>query len=284
MRTLAQYATRGHREATLAAVVTALIPLLFWFSAAVIALVILRKGTSSGLKVLFWALLPGIMWLAGGDPSALLTLLGVATIAVVLRETINWSLVLLAALLVGVVSNLIIVTYLQPALASIGQMIEQLAVQGDTGNLSNQFQVLQDNGLDNALIGFFGATHLTMLLASLALARWWQASLFNPGGWQTEFHQFRLPFWFVGLLVLLIFVVGHLFDLSRWVPMLTIPLLFAAMSLVHGSIGKLNLGWPILMLFYLTTLFFGTIVVNMLILAAATDSLLDFRKRLPTRQ
>ena len=284
MRALAQYATRGHREATLAAVVTALIPLLFWFSAAVVALVILRKGTSSGLKVLFWALLPGIMWLAGGDPSALLTLLGVAIIAVVLRETVNWSWVLLAALLVGVVSNLIMVIYLQPALASIGQMIEQLAVQSDTSNLSNQFQVLQANGLDNALMGFFGATHLTMLLASLVLARWWQASLFNPGGWQAEFHQFRLPFWFVGSLILLIFVVSHLFDLSRWVPMLTIPLLFAAMSLVHGSMGKLNLGWPTLMFFYLTALFFGAIVVNVLILAAAIDSLLDFRKRLPKRQ
>ncbi len=283
MRALAQYATRGHREATLAAVVTALIPLLFWLSAAVIALVILRKGTSSGLKVLFWALLPGIMWLAGGDPSALLTLLGVATIAVVLRETVNWSWTLLAGLLIGVVSNLIMVIYLNPALASIGQMIEQLAVQSDTSNLSNQLQILQANGFDNVLMGFFGATHMTMLLASLVLARWWQASLFNPGGWQTEFHQFRLPFWFVGSLITLIFVVSHLFDLSRWVPMLTIPLLFAAMSLVHGSIEKLNLGWPILTLFYLTTLFFGVIFVNMLILAAATDSLFDFRKRLPTR-
>jgi hypothetical protein len=283
MRALAQYATRGHREATLAAVVTALIPLLFWLSAAVIALVILRKGTSSGLKVLFWALLPGIMWLAGGDPSALLTLLGVATIAVVLRETVNWSWTLLAGLLIGVVSNLIMVIYLNPALASIGQMIEQLAVQSDTSNLSNQLQILQANGFDNVLMGFFGATHMTMLLASLVLARWWQASLFNPGGWQTEFHQFRLPFWFVGSLITLVFVVSHLFDLSRWVPMLTIPLLFAAMSLVHGSIGKLNLGWPILTLFYLTTLFFGVIFVNVLILAAATDSLFDFRKRLPTR-
>jgi hypothetical protein len=283
MRALAQYATRGHREATLAAVVTALIPLLFWLSAAVIALVILRKGTSSGLKVLFWALLPGIMWLAGGDPSALLTLLGVATIAVVLRETVNWSWTLLAGLLIGVVSNLIMVIYLNPALASIGQMIEQLAVQSDTSNLSNQLQILQANGFDNVLMGFFGATHMTMLLASLVLARWWQASLFNPGGWQTEFHQFRLPFWFVGSLITLVFVVSHLFDLSRWVPMLTIPLLFAAISLVHGSIGKLNLGWPILTLFYLTTLFFGVIFVNVLILAAATDSLFDFRKRLPTR-
>jgi hypothetical protein len=279
MRALAQYATRGHREATLAAVVTALIPLLFWLSAAVIALVILRKGTSSGLKVLFWALLPGIMWLAGGDPSALLTLLGVATIAVVLRETVNWSWTLLAGLLIGVVSNLIMVIYLNPALASIGQMIEQLAVQSDTSNLSNQLQILQANGFDNVLMGFFGATHMTMLLASLVLARWWQASLFNPGGWQTEFHQFRLPFWFVGSLITLVFVVSHLFDLSRWVPMLTIPLLFAAISLVHGSIGKLNLGWPILTLFYLTTLFFGVIFVNVLILAAATDSLFDFRKR-----
>jgi len=283
MRALAQYATRGHREATLAAVVTALIPLLFWLSAAVIALVILRKGTSSGLKVLFWALLPGIMWLAGGDPSALLTLLGVATIAVVLRETVNWSWTLLAGLLIGVVSNLIMVIYLNPALASIGQMIEQLAIQSDTSNLSNQLQILQANGFDNVLMGFFGATHMTMLLASLVLARWWQASLFNPGGWQTEFHQFRLPFWFVGSLITLVFVVSHLFDLSRWVPMLTIPLLFAAISLVHGSIGKLNLGWPILTLFYLTTLFFGVIFVNVLILAAATDSLFDFRKRLPTR-
>jgi hypothetical protein len=284
MRMLAQYATRGHREAALVAIFTALIPLLFWFSAAIVALVILRKGTSAGLKVLFWASLPGLMWQAGGDPVPLLTLLGVASLAVVLRQTVNWPLVLLVALLVGFISNFIMVLYLQPALAAIGQMFEELALQNEAGSFSQQLQVLQTAGFDNAMVGFFGATHLAMLLASLVLARWWQACLFNPGGWQVEFHQLRLPLWFGGLLVLLVFGVGNLFDLSRWVPMLTVPLLFAALALVHGSVGKLNLGWPILLLFYLATILFGPVIFNVLVFSAVADSVLDFRQRLSIRQ
>ncbi len=284
MRALAQYAIRGHREATLVTVVTALIPLLFWISAAVLALVILRKGTNEGLKVLFWAALPGIIWLGAGDPTSLLTLLGVSTLAIVLRQTISWHWVLLAALLVGLLSNLVMAVYLQTALAAIEQMLEQSALQNGTSNLTQQLQVLQTNGLDGAIVGLFGATHLAMLLASLVLARWWQACLFNPGGWQAEFHQLRLPLWLSGLLVVVVFGVGNILDLSRWVPMLTVPLLFAAMALIHGSVRKLNLGWPILLLFYLANMFFGATIISIMIFASAADSLLDFRQRLPTRQ
>jgi hypothetical protein len=108
--------------------------------------------------------------------------------------------------------------------------------------------------------------------------------LFNPGGWQAEFHQLRLPLWFSGTLVLLIFGVGNTLDLSRWVPMLAVPLLFAALALVHGCVGRLNLGWPILWLFYLANMFFGAAIINVMIVASVIDSLFDLRRWLPKRQ
>jgi len=77
MRGLAQYAMRGNRQATLVAVLFAIIPVLFWISAAIMALVILRKGYQAGASVFMWSLLPAIAWWSGGDPTPALTLIGV---------------------------------------------------------------------------------------------------------------------------------------------------------------------------------------------------------------
>ena len=46
MQGLAEYIMRGRRQATLVVGLSAAIPLLFWFGAVVLALVILRRGLS----------------------------------------------------------------------------------------------------------------------------------------------------------------------------------------------------------------------------------------------
>lgn len=49
---IARYVMQGPRQAMTLAVVFAAIPLLYWVSAAVVALVILRQGLSQGMNVL----------------------------------------------------------------------------------------------------------------------------------------------------------------------------------------------------------------------------------------
>ena len=101
MRGLAEYIMRGRREATLAVAIAAAIPLLFWFSAAALALVILRRGLSDALPILAWGLLPAVVWAVVGDLTPVLVITGTAGLALILRQHNEWVRVLLLAVPLG---------------------------------------------------------------------------------------------------------------------------------------------------------------------------------------
>ena len=68
-----------------------------WISAAVIALVTLRRGAGPGAWLLMWALLPsGVLLYAFGDSGPLALIVGTTVVALVLRTTVNLSLAVLA--------------------------------------------------------------------------------------------------------------------------------------------------------------------------------------------
>mgnify|MGYP000556522332 FL=1 len=277
MRRLAQYAMKGGKQATLVAVVFAIIPVLFWISAAVVALVILRKGYQAGAQVFMWSLLPALMWWSNGDPTPALTLIGVAGLASVLRYSAHWTYVLVASMLVAIVSMPILASYLQEVMLTFAKAGIQLEATNSLPDevTSEQVQALME--------GVLGAVHLAILLACTVLARWWQSVLFNPGGFQTEFHQLRLPVWLTGSLALAVFGLSNIVDMTQWLFILAIPLLFAGLALVHGLVEQMKLGRMWLIATYLGLLFSSALVFTLLALLATLDSLFGLRKRLPVR-
>ena len=81
MRGLAEYVMSGRRQAATVAVLFGLIPMLNLLSGAVVALVMLRKGTQEGFLIMMWALLPaGLQWLVG-DTAAVFMVVGVAVLS-----------------------------------------------------------------------------------------------------------------------------------------------------------------------------------------------------------
>ena len=277
MRRLAQYAMKGGKQATLVAVVFAIIPVLFWISAAVVALVILRKGYQAGAQVFMWSLLPALMWWSNGDPTPALTLIGVAGLASVLRYSAHWTYVLVASMLVAIVSMPILASYLQEVMLTFAKAGIQLEA---TNSLPDEVTAEQVQAL---MEGVLGAVQLAILLACTVLARWWQSALFNPGGFQTEFHQLRLPVWLTGSLALLVFGLSNIADMTQWLFILAIPLLFAGLALVHGLVEQMKLGRMWLIATYLGLLFSSALVFTLLALLATLDSLFGLRKRLPVR-
>ncbi|MBT3438038.1 MAG: hypothetical protein HOH02_12030 [Oceanospirillaceae bacterium] len=277
MRRLSQYAMKGGKQATLVAVVFAIIPVLFWISAAVVALVILRKGYQAGAQVFMWSLLPALMWWSNGDPTPALTLIGVAGLASVLRYSAHWTYVLVASMLVAIVSMPILASYLQEVMLTFAKAGIQLEA---TNSLPDEVTAEQVQAL---MEGVLGAVHLAILLACTVLARWWQSALFNPGGFQTEFHQLRLPVWLTGSLALLVFGLSNIADMTQWLFILAIPLLFAGLALVHGLVEQMKLGRMWLIATYLGLLFSSALVFTLLALLATLDSLFGLRKRLPVR-
>ncbi|HDY99826.1 MAG TPA: hypothetical protein ENH72_15265 [Pseudomonas sabulinigri] len=283
MQGLAEYIMRGRRQATLVVGLSAAIPLLFWFGAVVLALVILRRGLSEGLPVIVWGGLPALAWAMLGDPTPLLLLLGTALLAGFLRERSNWSLVVLASAPLGLVYALLLLAMLHEPMVALASELQKVMPQvlGELGkDLSEADMARLQSLMLPILAGLTGAIHAVMTLVCLILARAWQARLFNPGGFREEFHRVRLKPWMsVGLLLLVI--VGPQFgDMAVVAPVATVPLLLAGLALVHGIVGikQLSLAWLIAL--YVALLFASQVVVPLIMLLAFIDSLFDFRSRL----
>ena len=277
MRGLAQYAMRGSKQVTMVAVLFAIIPVLFWISAALVGLTILRKGYQAGASVFMWSLLPTIGWWANGDPTPALTLIGVAGLASVLRYSASWAYVLVASILVSLVSMPILASYLQDVMAAFAEAGIQLEAQ------QNLPENVDQKLLQSLMEGVLGSVHMAILLACVVLARWWQAALYNPGGFQTEFHQLRLPLWLTGTLALAVFGLSSITDMTQWLFVLSIPLLFAGLALVHGVVEQLKLGRAWLIATYLGLLLSSAVVFTLLAIMATLDSVFKLRQRLPVR-
>lgn len=276
MRALAEYAMRGRRQAVLAAFLSGLIPLVNTvLSPALVGLIILRHGWQEGLKVLVWAVLPAIAWAVIGDFAHIVVLLGVSALAVVLRETGSWQLTLLASMLVGVFAELML--KLNPAFVEALQ--QQLTVMMNSAEMQAQMggQEIPDMGI--LLSSLFGVMSMTLSLTLLMLARWWQAQLYNPGGFGREFRQLRLSYKTSSVL-LLMFLLASVGTpvLQGWIMYFLLPLFFAGLALVHGVVEIRQIPRFWLIMFYLLLL--SPMLVQLVTLAAVIDSWYDFRARL----
>lgn len=246
-----------------------------WVGAAAAALVTLRKGLAEGAYVVFWALLPAVaVMVMARDLGPLTMLLGSAATAAVLRELQYWPYALLTAVAAGLLSALALdiagQAYLAEVLAMVEPMLEQLRQQG------SQFSI--EAGDVAAVIGV--STCLWSVLAVM-LARWWQALLYRPGGFRDEMWQLRLTPLVALILVGLMLLLGNLGDNYRfWGICCALPFVVAGLALVHGVVGRLNLGRVWLVVLYVALVLLGPLWA-VLILVAVLDSWIDFRKRLP---
>jgi hypothetical protein len=273
MRGLAQYAMSGRRQAIIAAFVCGLIPLLNMLSPAILGLVLLRHGKRETALVTAWAALPLVGWALMGDITPLILMCGVLVLAAVLRQTSSWQYTLLAGILVGVGAEMAL--RLRPDfLLVLQQQVEAFLA---AGTLPDQPEVSQEI-MRNALISLFGLMHMFMSVCLILLARWWQSLLFNPGGFQQEFHQIKLqPAVAVMLTVLFVLASTGVTVLAGWTMYFLMPLFFAGLALVHGLIGLKKLSWIWLIALYMLLL--NPPVAQLLSVAALIDSWYNFRAR-----
>lgn len=283
MRGLAEYIMRGSKQATLVVALAAAIPLLFWISAAALALVILRRGLNDALSVLIWGVLPALAWAVMGDPTPLLVIVGSAGLAVILRESGQWSKVMLLTVPLGVAYALLLLTVHNEQLMALAGQIREMLPQMLSG---------AQNGVDTAVLarleallvpilgGLLGAVHVLMVLVCLMLGRAWQARLYNPGGFRDEFHALRLSPLVAGGLLLLTLLGPQWTQLALLSPVASVPLLIAGLALVHGVVGIKNLGTVWLVAFYVLFVFMAQFAYPLVMFLAFVDSLFDFRSRM----
>ena len=284
MRALAEFIMRGRMQATLVVVVSAALPLLFWLSAAAGCLVLLRRGLSDALGILVWALLPAIGWWYFGEPRTLLVLFGALGLALLLRASLSWSRVLLCSVALGLVYGLILGAVFREPIAAMAGELQKLLPQMLDG-VHQQMSVDERARLESliapVLTGLLAALLQIVSLLSLILGRYWQALLYNPGGFGREFRVLRLP-----LAPALLLLVGMLLgpnlgpQMAMLTPLCSVPLAFAAIALIHGLVAQGRLAKFWLVGLYITLLLFMQLTYPLLVVLAIVDSLFDFRGRL----
>ncbi|WP_097460872.1 hypothetical protein [Mangrovitalea sediminis] len=280
MRALARFIMRGPIQAAGVAVVAASLPLMSWVSAAAVSLVLLRVGLTQGLSAGLWALLPALGWLWLGDgPSTLVVIIDAMIMATVLRLSVSWEKTLLVGVVLGMISGLVIPALmpgLMTSLVEAGARFYQHLEPEVAKQLGDQLQPT----VRSMLAASMGASYLVIAIASLALARIWQAQLYNPGGFRSEFHGFRLkgPV-AVGILVAMFALPALGMNSVLVVMVLSIPLLLAGIALVHGLVSRKKLGVQWLVLFYVALVLLGPSLLLLLVVLAVIDSWLDIRSR-----
>jgi hypothetical protein len=280
MGAIARFTMQGPRQAALVAVLFAAIPLMYWVSAAVVALVILTQGLNKGLNVMLAALLPGIAWFAAQqDITVCVVVLGSAVMASVLRLNASLPKAISLSVLVGL-ATVWLLPVLSPSWFDILQQGAQEYGKALEGRMEAQTAQAFQPWILPMLLGGISAMLELFAIGGLLLGRYWQAKLYNPDGFKEEFHTLRLPLWYVAIALGVFFI--SVSD-SSWVslmPVILVPLFIMGVSLVHGVIamGQLSKQW--LIAFYISFFFFLPYMYALLILVALLDVLLDFRKRL----
>lgn len=281
MKGLANFIMRGRLQALVVAVAGAGSLLFCWISAAAIALVTLRRGAGQGGWLLLWAVLPaGALMLAFGDSGPLALLLGTGALALVLRLTVSLPLAILASVPVGLVTGWAVAVFGGPVLEQmllffdqfLGSLEQQMAAEGATVVTLPRPTALQ-------VAGMLGAANAVFSVLCLLLARWWQAALYNPGGFGSEFRALYYPPAVSSLLVVAALGLASLgLEYRSWAAICVVPLTAAGLALLHARVAIRGRGAGLLTGFYIAWVLFDLAKI-MVVIAALADSWLGFRQR-----
>lgn len=280
MKAIAEFAMRGRFQALLLTVAGSGSILFCWISAAVLALVTLRKGVGFGAQLLLWALLPsGVLLYTTGDSGPLALLLGTMLLAIVLRTSVSLPLAVLACVPVGFLASIMAMSvgeqYLDQMVAVFGEFLAQLETQLSEGG--EAIQLARPTAAQIA--GVLGAGVAMMSALCLLLARYWQAALYNPGGFGTEFRGLRYGPGLASALALGGVAIAALgVEYRSWAVIGMMPLNFAGLALVHARVKARGQGSGWLFGFYAAWLLLDPVKL-MVVFAAIADSWFDFRQR-----
>ena len=281
MRALAEFIMRGRMQATVVVAGSAALPMLFWLCAAAGSLVLLRRGLNDALGVLVWAVLPALAWWYFGDPRTLLVLLGTFGLALLLRSQNAWSKVMLCSVGVGVLYAVALGAAFGEPIAEVASELQKM-LPGMLSQAYEQLSLEERTQLEALLVpvltGLLAALLQIVTLLSLMLARYWQARLYNPGGFGLEFRALR----FSPVLAMLL-LAGMLFgpslgvEMAMLAPLCSVPLVFAGIAMLHGlvAMGRMRRFW--LVGLYVTLVMFMQVIYPLLAVMAIVDSLFDFR-------
>jgi len=297
VQSLAQFAMRGRAQATLVvaacAMLALLVPIVGLLSSAGIALVTLRRGAVEGLVLIAssgLATVLGAAMLLGArltDIGLVLILwLPIWMLALALRRTRSLDLTVQLAAVLGLL--VVIGFHLEPTDPALywAEVLEPLSarlVDSQVIDAATAERLVAQ--VKHWMTGLFAAALYLELLLALFVGRWWQALLYNPGGFDAEFRALRVRVE-VGNVTLALLALLLAFEGPWWVAellVLAMPLyLLQGLAVVHELVHTRAPGRGWLFGFYallsLSLLAMPAAVLLVLVLGFL-DCWADFRKR-----
>lgn len=293
MRAIAKFALRSPTLASINAATYALFALFFApfmvVSGAVIALVTLRFGAAKGSHVFGVAMLfAGIAYyLLLHRPQAVVLLL------------VAWVPTLIAAQLLRATENQGLAVAVCAGFAAIYTTAVRLTIPDVAAHWLARLQMLGDAVRDQGGT-FFDLGEMTVVagimheativvaclywMSAVLLARWWQAEIFNPGGFGTEFRQLVIPRR-VSLIAAIVAALALMQLLGRGVHGLASDLLVAlvvlfalqGLALLHHRVHKIGMARGWLVGFYVLLIIMPHRVGFILAFIGIADTLADVR-------
>ncbi len=263
------------------------VPPLTTISGAAMALVALRLGPVGAMPVLGMAIL-----ITGVVSSILLgnPLLGVITLLVtwlpamlsarVLRTYANQTALLIAVALFAAVFALGLRFYTGDV-AAWWQEILGPAVDTMLSDMDAEKKAGIIEQVSVRLNSFFAAVLMINYMLIMLLGRWWQALLYNPGGFREEFCSLGLP----REAMLIVLIIGGLagmnpeynyFDDLLYI--VVMMFMFQGLAVTHSVVKSRNLHRTVLIITYVLLALASSLMVFLLAGLGMLDSLLDIRR------
>lgn len=275
MRALAEFIMSGRWQAAVIAIIG--IPVL---SPAAVGLVTLRRGAFDGTWVLAALLFPTMLWLFMGIVwwafwlSSVLGSLLIFVAAMVLRLYRSWSLVLVSVATLASLGAYLIVwgVDLRADMMNMAEYMEMSEI--DRVDFEKSIDTLLERNIVAPLIA--GSVGLGATF-SLLVARFWQAQLYNPGGFRDEFHSLRMDPRLVAFTAVVAAGLMLLPNAGGGIIIVMLPLFFGGLGFVHWWAARRKMNWLpwALYLSMLLSFWISTTVVTIGIL----DSIFNLRKR-----
>ena len=257
MRAIANYILRGRLQAigitSFLTIISLLIPALaYMLSGIPVSLVTLRRGPSMGFQVVAGSLFLTLVltFIVGIIPQVALAFclgvwLPVWCCSTVLRASESQSLMALAASGIG----LLFILFTHLLIGDVTAWWKSLLDLWIQTNLSAATGEQYKQAL-NIVTPLMNAIMASMIMLSLILTtligRWWQALLFNPGGFRPEFYAIHFPrvlCYATVLGVAILFIIGEQeISILRDALVLVIFLyMFEGLASIHRAVHRRNL-------------------------------------------
>lgn len=296
MRALAAFVMKGRAQAVPALVGLTILSwnfsLISLLSTAAVALPTLRKGAPEGAVLMALAVLPVTLagWLLLGSPLqaagyTLMLWVPAWLTAVILRESGQLPLALGGAAGLGMLMVLGIYAisddpagmWMEELRKFLKPLLEQPRSATEAEALSRSLSAFA-----HYLTGMVAAGSVLTLALSLLVARWWQAALFNPGGFRAEFLALRLPplaaYVWLALLAVAWMAGGGVAEIAANLAIpLFVPYLLAGFAVLHALFAGGSGFW--LVGIYMGLVFVSPLVL-VIVLIGFTDTWVNWRQRL----